>query len=929
MTKIRVHELAKEFGVASKEMAAKIIDLGYNIKNYMSTLEDYEARDIRRKLRSEAHAAAKKKREAEPKTTVRLRHRKIILKKIVRSTETEGETIVEVQRKEAEKPVEAEPETTTDKPDKAAGTEEEVQGAVSVAGEEEEIKAVEEAPTIERERPEIESGQEVTGTASGSDKESVPEKQPALPETTHKPKTVKKTRADKPESFVKILDLPRIKISRQKNDKPESHARRTTLPLHPDELSKEPPVPLIDISAVPEKKGKKKGKRVVQMSELEKPLKKRRVTPKWKEKQKHINRILAEEIDITVSGRKKKEISRDYGDSAQKEEVVPKPGTVPPKAGKRRFAIYETIQVGELAKRMGVRAGDVIMKLMDLGVMATVNQSVDYDVASIVASGFDYELEKKSVAEDLVHTEDVREGEPVPRPPVVTIMGHVDHGKTTLLDAIRKADVASKEAGGITQHIGAYHVTLPFGQEVVFLDTPGHESFTAMRARGAKVTDIVILLVAADDGVMAQTHEAIDHARAAGVPIIVAINKIDKPGANPEKVKRQLSELGLVPEDWGGETICINISAKEKTGIEELLEMMALQAEVMELKADPKRPARGHVIEAKLDRGRGPVATLLVSEGTLHIGDALVCGIHHGRVRAMLNDKGERIKAARPSMPVEIQGLSGVPEPGNEFTVLSDDKKAREVAEYRQRKIREKELLRSSKVSLENVFERLREEELKELNIVLKADVQGSVEALAEALHKLSTQEIKVNFVRSGIGAITESDVLLASASNASIIGFNVKPSPQAKALAEHEHVDIRFYDVIYHAIEEIKDAMAGLLEPVYREEPMGRAEVRDVFHIGKVGTVAGCYVLEGLIKRNAKARLLRDNVVTYKGKIASLRRFKEDAKEVQAGYECGIGLEKFNDIKTGDIIETYTMREETPVLGESISDAREKEIGK
>ncbi|MCD4754561.1 MAG: translation initiation factor IF-2, partial [Deltaproteobacteria bacterium] len=512
------------------------------------------------------------------------------------------------------------------------------------------------------------------------------------------------------------------------------------------------------------------------------------------------------------------------------------------------------------------------------------------------------------------------------RPPVITIMGHVDHGKTSLLDAIRKADVASKEAGGITQHIGAYHVTLPAGQEVVFLDTPGHEAFTAMRSRGAKVTDIVILLVAADDGVMAQTREAIDHARAAKVPIIVAINKIDKPGANPEKVKGELAEQGLIPEDWGGETICINISAKEKTGIEELLEMMALQAEVMELKADPNRPARGHVIEAKLDKGRGPVATLLISEGTLHIGDALVCGMHSGRVRAMFDDKGERIKTAGPSMPVEIQGLSGVPEAGNEFTVLSDDKRAREVAEYRHRKIREAELFKGSKVSLENVFEKLREEELKELNIVLKTDVQGSVEALLEALRKLSTQEIKVNFVRSGIGAITESDVLLASASDAIIIGFNVKPSPQAKALAEREHVDIRFYDVIYHAIEEIKSAMVGLLEPVYEEKTLGRAEVRDVFHIAKVGTVAGSYVLDGLIQRNVQARLLRDNVVAYNGKIASLRRFKEDVKEVQAGYECGIGFERFNDVKTGDIIEAYVMEEKTPVLGEPIYNAGEKE---
>ncbi|MBW1719257.1 MAG: translation initiation factor IF-2 [Deltaproteobacteria bacterium] len=898
MAKIRVHELAKEFGIVSKEMAAKIMDLGYNIKNYMSTLEDYEAQDIRRKFKDEEHAAEKKEQEVKPKTTVRLRHRKITLKKIVRPTEAEEEAVTKVPVKEA------------------AVTEEKAEEAIPVAKEEEDIKAEGEAPATEGKPLEIESRQKVTETATEVVEESLLEKQPALSKIVPKPK-----------SFVKILDRPKIEIPQRLNNRPESPAPRPKKPSRAGVPSVEPSAPVVDVSVAPGKKDRKKGKRVVRMSELGGSLKKRRVTPRRRGKQRHIGKILAEESDITASSRKNTGVSMAHGDSGQKEELVHKPGTAPSKASKRKFAIYETVQVGELAKRMGVKAGDIIMKLVGLGVMATVNQSIDYDVASIVASGFDYELEKKSVAEDLVHMEDAQEGELVLRPPVITIMGHVDHGKTSLLDAIRKADVASKEAGGITQHIGAYHVTLPSGQEVVFLDTPGHEAFTAMRSRGARVTDIVILLVAADDGVMAQTREAIDHARAAEVPIIVAINKIDKPGANPEKVKGELAEIGLIPEDWGGETICINISAKEKTGIEELLEMMALQAEVMELKADPKRPARGHAIEARLDRGRGPLATLMISEGTLHIGDALVCGIYHGRVRAMFDDKGKRIKTAGPSMPVEIQGLSGVPEAGNEFTVLSDDKKAREVADYRQRKIRETELAKSSKVSLENVFEKLREEELKELNIILKTDVQGSVEALLEALGKLSTQEIKVNFVRSGIGAITESDVLLASASDAIIIGFNVKPSPQAKTLAEQEHVDIRFYDVIYHAMEEVKSAMVGLLEPVYKEKTLGRAEVRDVFHIAKVGTVAGSYVLEGLIQRNVQARLLRDNVVAHSGKIASLRRFKEDAKEVQAGYECGIGLERFNDVKIGDIIEAFIMEEQAPVLGEPISNAVENEI--
>jgi translation initiation factor IF-2 len=896
MAKIRVHELAKEFGIASKEMATKIIDLGYNIKNYMSTLEDYEVQNIRRKLKYEAYKK-KKEQEVNLKTKLRRKRRTFTLKKIIHPTESEEKVVIKPPIK------------------KVATTEQETERDIPSIEEEKKTK-VEQAEIPEENHLETKTEKEITEETEEAEK------------TLLKKKSVtKKIKADKRKSFVKIIDRPKIELPQHPQDEPKIHTTQAKKSFHDDTFPAEPSVPL-DTSEVSEKKGRKRGKRVVDVTEeFDAPLKKRRIIHKKKEKQKQINKFLEEDIDVSVSVQKKTVIPKTHDNKGQKKDSVSKPGTAPTKASKRKIIIYDSIQVGELARRMGIKASDLIMKLMELGVMATFNQSIDYEVASIVASEFDYEIEKKSVAEDLVHMEDTQKGEPILRPPVVTIMGHVDHGKTSLLDAIRKADVASKEAGGITQHIGAYHVTLPSGQKVVFLDTPGHEAFTAMRSRGARITDIVILLVAADDGVMAQTREAIDHARAAKVPIIVAINKIDKPGANPEKVKRELAELGLIPEEWGGDTICINISAKEKTGIEELLEMMVFQAEVMELKADPKRPARGHAIEARLDKGRGAVATLLISEGTLHVGDALVCGIHHGRVRAMFNDKGEKIKIAGPSMPVEIQGLSGVPDAGNEFTVLSDDKKAREISEYRQRKSRETELAKSSKVSLENVFEKLQEQELKELNIVLKVDVQGSVEALLEALNKLSTQEIRVNFVRTGIGAITESDVLLASASDAIIIGFNVKPSPQAKILAEQEHVDIRFYDVIYHAIEEIKSAMAGLLEPVYKEKTMGRAEVRDVFRITKVGTVAGSYVLEGLIPRNAKARLLRDNIVVYNGKIASLRRFKEDIKEVRAGYECGIGLESFNDIKKGDIIEAFVMEKEVPVFGEAISDVKGKEV--
>ena len=891
MAKIRVHELAKEFGIASKEMAAKIKKIGYNIKNYMSTLEEYEAQDVRRRLKGELDREATEQ-EPKVKTVVRRRHRVIHLKKIVHP---------KVPQPEEEVPIEKPPEISVVKPQEAAGIETEtVEEVVPAQEEEKDTEPKKEAPTQE-----VEHKRAIT--------EPQPEKTPETAVTkkiAEGPQIPAKPEVARPKSFVKILDRPRIDISQLKSRTTKGPTFR---PPRPGRIAKSPqeiPPSPVDISAAPKRKKRKKGKRVVQISELEGPSKRRRVTLKQKEKQDYTDRLP-----------RRTKGTKPYSKSSQKKaekEAPPKFVATPSKAIKRKFAIYETIQVMELAKRMGVKVGEVILNLMDLGIMATANQSIDYDVASIVASQFGYELEKKAVAEDMVHIEEAGGGKPVIRPPVVTVMGHVDHGKTTLLDAIRKADVASREAGGITQRIGAYHVTLSSGQEVVFLDTPGHEAFTAMRARGAKITDIVILLVAADDGVMAQTREAIDHARAAGVPIIVAINKIDKPGADPERVKRELAKEGLVPEDWGGDTICINISAKKRIGIEDLLEMMALQAEVLELKADPNRPARGHVVEAKLDKGCGPVATLLVAEGTLHIGDALVCGIYHGKVRAMFDDKGRAIKAAGPSMPVEVQGLSGVPEAGNEFSVLSDDKKAREVAEYRQHKARELELARSGRVSLENVFDKLQEEELKGLNVVLKTDVQGSIEALSEALLKLSTQTVKLNIVRTGIGSITESDVLLASASDAIIIGFNVKPSPQAKALAEQEQVEIRYYDIIYRAIEEIKSAMIGMLEPVYNEKILGRAEVRDVFHIAKVGTVAGSYVVEGIVQRNALARLLRDNVVIYTGSIASLHRFKEDAKEVQAGYECGIGLKKFNDIKLGDIIETYLMEEVAPVLGES-----------
>jgi translation initiation factor IF-2 len=552
---------------------------------------------------------------------------------------------------------------------------------------------------------------------------------------------------------------------------------------------------------------------------------------------------------------------------------------------------------------------------MEMGVLVNINQVIDADVASLVAGEFGYEVEKVSLErqELLERKEDLPE-QLIPRPPVVTIMGHVDHGKTMLLDAIRKTNVVSGEAGGITQHIGAYDVQLDNGH-VVFIDTPGHEAFTAMRARGAQVTDVVVLVVAADDGVMPQTKEAIDHARAAKVPIVAAINKIDKPNANPDKVKKDLADYGLVPEQWGGNTLFAEVSAKQKAGIKELLESILLQAEVLELKANPDKPARGIIIEAKLDKGRGPVATVLVQEGTLKAGDVFVAGSHYGRVRAMLNDKGQKMERARPSVPVEVIGFTDVPEAGDPFIVVSEERMAKQISLYRQEKIREKELSKLSKVSLEELYDKIKKGEIKELNVIIKADVQGSIEAVKEALKKISTDAVKVNLIHDAVGGITETDVNLAAASNAIIIGFNVRPGPKAQSLAEQEQVDIRTYSIIYDAIDDVRKALEGLLEPTYKEHLLGRAQVIQLFNIRKVGTVAGSVILDGKVVRGSHARILRDNVVIYDSRIASLRRFKDDMKECTQGLECGIWIENFNDVKLGDIIESYEMEAVQPRL--------------
>lgn len=639
----------------------------------------------------------------------------------------------------------------------------------------------------------------------------------------------------------------------------------------------------------------------------------------------HMSTIEEEEADLIKELLEGKEEKSNKGDKKSKPKKMKKEKEVTKDEGKKEdeakeveiIELDENIVVKDLADKLGVTASQVITKLISLGVMVSQNQSIDYEIASIIAEEFGF-ITEKSIPEDdgfkeeldeLVFDVEDKEEDLKPRPPVVTVMGHVDHGKTSLLDAIRRTEVTSSEAGGITQHIGASTVNIQ-NKKIVFLDTPGHEAFTAMRARGAQATDIAILVVAADDGIMPQTIEAINHSKAANVPIIVAINKMDKPTANPDRVKQELTEQGLVPEDWGGDTICVPVSALKREGIDELLEMILLVAEMQELKANPKRKAVGIIIEAELDKGKGPLASVLVQKGTLSVGDNVVSGTAHGRVRAMLDDKGKRVKKATPSIPVMILGLSEVPEAGGYLYAVEDEKTARLYADMVKTKRREEQMKASQKVSLDDLFEQIQAGEVKDLNVVIKADVRGSIEAIKQSLIKLETDEVKVNIIHGGVGGITESDVMLASASNAIVIGFNVRPTLTAMDLAKNENVDIRTYRIIYDAIEDIESAIKGMLEPKIVEKVIGRAEVRATFKIPNAGMVAGIYVQQGKVTRNSKVRLLRNDIVIFEGSISSLKRFKDDVREIQTGYEGGMGLENYNDIKEGDIMEAYILEE-------------------
>ena len=874
MSKIRVYELARELNLTNKALMDKLQVLGIAVGSHMSSLDDEAV------LRVKAVIFGKKEPgldETRVKPTVIRRRRKAAETPETPVAEAAPEAAPELEAASAE-PVEegiAEPAAAA----AVAAPELEMQSPAA--------ETVEEPPAAETVETPIPASEE-EAAAEAPEPAAVPGERPK--------KTVKKIRRDEPAKIIKMPVAPverpaeRLRIT---PPGPERVARTSAPPAAP---------PPADAESKDAKRKKKKGKG--EDTEVEKKFIKKKISFRTKAV------IEAEDLYDDQRGRKPRK-----GAKGKREPLVQKPQFTVAKAIKRRVKVDDAIILSDFAKRLGVKAGEIIKTLMGMGTMATVNQSIDFDTAVLIASEFNYEVERAAFEEDHILKSVADEPEALAhRAPVVTIMGHVDHGKTSLLDVIRKTRITETEAGGITQHIGAYHVATERGA-IAFLDTPGHEAFTAMRARGAKVTDIVVLVVAADDGVMPQTVEAINHARAASVPIIVAVNKIDKPGADPDRVKRALIERGLTPEEWGGDTIFVNVSAKQATGIDQLLELILLQAEVMELRANPDKLARGHVVEAKIDSGRGPVATVLVSEGTLHNGDAVVCGVHSGKIRAMLDDRGQSLESAGPSVPVEILGLAGVPMAGDEFVAVADEKAARQISLHRMQKQRTRDLAQTSRPSLESLFERLKQGELKDLNLILKADVHGSIEALSEALTKLSNEEVNVNVVHAATGAISESDVSLATVSQAIIIGFNVRPSPKVHALAGEENVDMRFYNVIYDVINDVKAAMTGLMASRFEEHVLGSAEVREVYQIPKIGAVAGCHVTDGRLERGRSLRLIRDGVVVYEGKNSSLRRFKDDVKEVQSGYECGIGIENFNDIKVGDRIEFYYLEEIKPEM--------------
>jgi translation initiation factor IF-2 len=904
MGKTRVHLLAKELGLETKDLIAQLDRLGMRGRKAQSALEDDEVARVRAALagqeRPQVHVGEEKVVAdrvvtGEDEKLGEFQARETVVERRVRANVIRRRTSrVEVVPQAGEKPpVEAEhrpagpPAAEFDQTGEPTSPVEELPEPAP------ETETLEEFPAdIEQNFREQAAPAEETSVKAPPVSAAEPEKPAAQPSAEVKPTSF----PEEAPRGARILGRIDLRRTTRVEPAPTPLPRRAApgAPAVSSPVGAEGVRLARDGEAVKPKEGE--GEKPVKPGRHKKRVVKKQEVLELREKELRSGRIPKKKRALPGKEQKKTEI------------------TVP-RASKRVIRISEVITVGDLAREMGVKAGEVIKKLMGLGMMATINQVLDADTATLIASEFDHQVENVAFdienALEVEHQKEEQETELTPRPPVVTIMGHVDHGKTSLLDAIRSTHVTTQEHGGITQHIGAYHVQVD-GRSVTFLDTPGHEAFTAMRARGAKVTDLVVLVVAADDGVMPQTVEAINHARAAEVPIIVAINKIDRADANLERVKRGLSEYGLVSEEWGGDTVFAPVSAKTQEGIPHLLEMLLLQSDILELKANPGKLARGTIIEAKLDRGRGPVATVLVQEGTLRVGDAFVCGVFHGKVRAMIDDRGQKVDEAPPAFPVEILGLQGVPQAGDSFVAVTDEAKARQVADYRQSKQRESELVKSSKVSLEELYDQIKTGDVRELRVVLKADVQGSVEALTEALSRLSTDEIKLRVIHGSVGGITESDILLAAASNAIVIGFNVRPESKGAALASRESVDVRLYTIIYEAVADVRAAMEGMLEPTYREQTLGRVEVRQIFNISGAGTIAGCYVNEGKIQRGSLVRLLRDQVVVHEGKLGSLKRFKDDVREVAAGYECGLSIEGFQDIKQGDVVEAY---EKIPVL--------------
>lgn len=831
MSKMRVHELAKEFHITNRELLEKLIELDVDVKNHMSGVDD--------KTVSVLRGIYQKKDE--PVIILPADHKPKAQKPQQRKTKTPAETPKSKENKAGDS--KASNNKTSESKPKTANNQDKKK------------------PAEKSERPARNNRQDKPARNDKAERSERPEKSDR-PVRSDRParfdRSDRSSKEEKPEERSAEKQRRADRREDKRDEKREDNDREKNKAQNRDKKRKDQnPQPLRQNEPKKNKKNKKKDKQA------------------------------AAEVPVQAEETSDDEI--------------------------KIIQISDSITVKELAEKIGKSGSEVVMALMKKGVMATMNQEIDYETAEKVCEDFDVIVEKAEEI-DLLE-EEFKEVEDAPedlkeRPPVVVVMGHVDHGKTSLLDAIRHSNVTTREAGGITQHIGAYTVSIN-NKPITFLDTPGHEAFTAMRMRGAQVTDIAVLVVAADDGVMPQTIEAINHAKAAGVEIIVAINKIDKPSANPDRVKQELVEYGLVSEDWGGETICVPVSAVSKTGIDQLLEMILLVAEMKELSANPNKRARGSIIEAQLDKGRGAVATVLVQDGTLNVGDPIVAGGAYGRIRAMMNDKGQKVKKAGPSIPVEILGLNEVPHAGDMFYVAQSEKHARQVAESVIAKDRESMIKQTpQKVSLDDLFSQIQSGNIKELNIVIKADVQGSVEAVRSSLEKLSNEEVRIRTIHGGVGAVTESDVMLASASNAIIIGFNVRPEASAKSVADDQKVDIRLYRVIYNAIEDITAAMKGMLDPVYEEKIIGHAEIRQLFKASGVGTIGGSYVTDGKFQRNAKIRIVRDGIVVYDGELASLRRGKDDAKEVNAGFECGMLFSKFNDIKEGDNVEAYVMEE-------------------